>query len=284
MPSRRQLVRCYYLGSRQRRTNTRRYACGAGTSKFVGCCTSDPCSNGCVQGNIRQGGFKVEAHGQFPDASCGASSDFYTCTAGTTFWGCCKSNPCSNTPAATCKEGDLVPAFLERPEQFNAYAPSSSPSPSSTADSGSSNGAVIGGAIGGGLGGAIIIGVLIFFFCRRRKRNQQAAHPEVGATASTPMMKEGFEDRHSAQYGQSRKLIRDIFYRHHDTNIHSSTTNILITKPQFLPEYVRRQRSCLPTQLPGVRPRRQRSSGITSRDNITHHEQVFRTTCRSIIQ
>ncbi|KAF1913918.1 hypothetical protein BDU57DRAFT_558850 [Ampelomyces quisqualis] len=179
------------------------YACGASTSKFVGCCTSDPCSNGCVQGNIRQGAFDVAGHGKFPDASCGSSSNFFTCAADTTFWGCCKSDPCTNTPAATCKEGDLVPAFMERPEQFNAYAPSSSPGASSSSDGGSSNSAVIGGAVGGGLGGAIIIGVLIFFFCRRRRRNPQVVHPEVGATASTPMMKEGFESRHSAQYGQS---------------------------------------------------------------------------------
>jgi hypothetical protein len=115
---------------------------------------------------------------------------------------CCKSNPCANTPAATCSEGDLVSAFLGLPEQFDVYAPSATPD----AKSSSSNGAIIGGAIGGGLAVAIILGVLIFFFCRRRKRNQRAAHPEVGATASTPMMKDGFQDRLSAQYAQSRKL------------------------------------------------------------------------------
>jgi hypothetical protein len=93
---------------------------------------------------------------------------------------------------------------LDRPEQFNFYAPSSSPTPAPSSKS--SNGAVIGGAIGGGLGAAIIIGLLVFFFCRRRKRNQRPAHPEVGASVSTPMMKQGFENRHSAQYGgQSRK-------------------------------------------------------------------------------
>jgi hypothetical protein len=109
-------------------------------------------------------------------------------------------NPCTATPS--CPTGNLVGAFLDRPEQFNFYAPTPTPAPNSK----SSNGAVIGGAIGGGLGAAIIIGLLIFFFCRRRKRNQQSAHPEVGASASTPMMKQGFEDGHSAQYGgQSRR-------------------------------------------------------------------------------
>jgi hypothetical protein len=126
----------------------------------------------------------------------------------TTKCSCCKSNPCQNTPAATCKTGDLVPAFMGRPDQFNAYAPSSIPSASSVPKSGSSSGAVIGGAVGGGIGAAIIIGILIFFFCRRRKRNQQPDHAEVGATASTPMMKQGFEESYPAQHGgQSRESV-----------------------------------------------------------------------------
>jgi hypothetical protein len=79
----------------------------------------------------------------------------------------------------------------------------------------SSNGAIIGGAIGGGLGAAIIIGVLIFFFCRRRKRNQKVTEAETGANASTPMMKDGFQDntnRLSTQYGQSRKSTSNSLY------------------------------------------------------------------------
>ncbi|KAF2823582.1 hypothetical protein CC86DRAFT_409486 [Ophiobolus disseminans] len=175
------------------------YACGAtGQSKFVGCCTADPCSTGCAQGNIKPGGFNATMHGKFPDASCGTASNFFSCGFSGTFWGCCKSDACKSTPGATCKEGDLVPAFMERPEQLNAYAPSSVPK----SDSKSSNGAVIGGAVGGGVVAAIIIGVLIFFFLRRRRQNQQQTGPESGANAMTPMMK-GTEDRHSAQYGQS---------------------------------------------------------------------------------
>jgi hypothetical protein len=97
---------------------------------------------------------------------------------------------------------------MERPEQFSIYAPSATPD----AKSSSSNGAVIGGAIGGGLGAALIIGILIFFFCRRRKRTRRVSHPEVGATASTPMMKDEFQDRHSAQYVQSRKFTLQASY------------------------------------------------------------------------
>jgi hypothetical protein len=67
--------------------NGNRYACGAETSKFVGCCASDPCSNGCVAGDVLPGGFIPSEHGKFPDASCGVSGTFYTCSASQTFWG-----------------------------------------------------------------------------------------------------------------------------------------------------------------------------------------------------
>ncbi|KAF2244245.1 hypothetical protein BU26DRAFT_96452 [Trematosphaeria pertusa] len=161
------------------------YACASG-SKFVGCCTSDPCTNGCSQGNIQPVAFNASAYGTYPDASCGASSTFYSCLSpdnATTFWGCCKSMPCDHTE---CPSGDLVPAFMERPEQFNAYAtsaPSSTGSaPSATAtgglDAGGNEGtshttAIIGGAVGGGLGVAIIIALLIFFLCRRKKKSEE---------------------------------------------------------------------------------------------------------------
>jgi hypothetical protein len=151
----------------------------------------------------------TSTHAQLDRRSGGMSSrKMHSITAANSEHRCCKSNPCSNAPASTCKDGDLVPAFLGRPDQFNAYAPSSIPSPSSTPKSGSSSGAVIGGAVGGGVGAAIIIGILIFLCCRRRKHNQQPDQAEAGATASTPMMKQGFEESFPAQHdGQSRESL-----------------------------------------------------------------------------
>lgn len=184
------------------------YACSSG-SRFVGCCTSDPCSNtGCVQGNVRPAGFNPAQFNKFPDASCGSASNFFTCTAGNTFWGCCKTNPCAATPAATCPGDSLVPAFLERPEQLNVYAPnssqSSSPSSTPNSDNGSNKGAIIGGAVGGAA--ALIIVALLAFFClRRRRRSQQSTDTlEVGgaSSASAPMMGEKRDhQRLSDQYG-----------------------------------------------------------------------------------
>ncbi|OAL57014.1 hypothetical protein IQ07DRAFT_582281 [Pyrenochaeta sp. DS3sAY3a] len=175
------------------------YACSTG-SKFVGCCTSDPCgSTGCVQGNVRSGGYNISHYGEWPDASCGAASDFYSCSAGDTFWGCCKSNPCAATPAATCPQGDLVPAFLERPEQFSVYASASS-TPTPEANSKSNTGAIAGGVVGG-VAGLAIIGALIFFLLRRQKRNKHEDHSEAAAAAQPMMNNEKPDERHSTQYG-----------------------------------------------------------------------------------
>ncbi|RAR05396.1 Poliovirus receptor-related protein 2 [Stemphylium lycopersici] len=179
------------------------YACSSG-SKFVGCCTADPCSNGCVQGNIRPGAYNISHHGEWPDASCGSASDFYTCDAGDSFWGCCKSNACRATPPSTCAQGDLVPAFLERPEQFSAYASASAtPEPlSSDPISDKTNiGAIVGGVVGGVVALAII-GVVVFFVLRR-KRSKKPAGGDMGAAAMIPMMnsEKGGHSGSSVQYG-----------------------------------------------------------------------------------
>ncbi|KAF9699029.1 hypothetical protein EKO04_003147 [Ascochyta lentis] len=183
------------------------YAC-ASSSRFVGCCESDPCSTGCAQGNMRQAGFNVSNYGKFPDASCGLASNFYTCSSGRTFWGCCKSAPCSDEP--TCPDGALVPAFMERPEQFNFYAASqtgtgtesTSSSLSSNNGSSKSNGAVIGGAVGGAIGGVLIIGLIVFFLFRRRRRQQTTSRGTVDV--ASPMMDgKGFDHSSSNFVAQS---------------------------------------------------------------------------------
>ncbi|KAL1796941.1 hypothetical protein ACET3X_005481 [Alternaria dauci] len=185
------------------------YACDAqGGSNFVGCCTNDPCSIGCQQGDIRPGGYNASHHGEFAGASCEVNSDFYTCGFSGTFWGCCKTDPCKATPGAVCPTGDLVPAFMGRPEQFSTYGSnttSATPSASSTPDDKKSNtGPIVGGVVGGVVGLAII-GLIIFFVLRKR-RNQKPAEGDMGAAAMVPMMNNEKHDhnRHSSQFhGQS---------------------------------------------------------------------------------
>lgn len=93
---------------------------------------------------------------------------------------------------------------MERPEQFNFYTATDS---SAGKEGGSkSNGAVIGGAVGGAVGGALIIGLIIFFLCRR-KRSKQTARGET-AEVATPMMDGKPFDPASPQFAaQSRKYL-----------------------------------------------------------------------------
>jgi hypothetical protein len=225
------MVRYPFLNSAEYLLTNLRYACSSG-SNFVGCCTTDPCTNGCVQGNIRSGAYNISHHGEWPDASCGSASDFFTCNAGDSFWGCCKSNPCAATPPSTCVQGDLVPAFMERPEQFNAYAATPAPSKKSN------TGAIVGGVVGGVVVLAII-GAMIFFVLRKR-HNQKPAEGEMGASAMVPMMnaEKGHGSRDLVQYGgQSRTLARILRLRCTLT-LENSTPYILRSSPGFLPKHV----------------------------------------------
>lgn len=181
------------------------YACpsGTGSSKFVGCCTgeADPCSTGCAQGNIRPAAFPAANYGKFPDASCGTNSDFFTCAPGgsNTFWGCCKSAPCSTSPP-NCPQGDLVAAFVDQPAQINFYAGNDVPTTSPSSDNdGVSKGAIIGGAVGGAVG-LLLIGLIVFFLLRRRRRSQQANRAETEEVGK-PMIEGGKAfDPHSPNF------------------------------------------------------------------------------------
>jgi hypothetical protein len=147
------------------------YACGSG-SRFVGCCTTNPCTSGCAQGNLRSVTFLPSEYATFPDASCGGSSDFFSCLSGNrTFWGCCKSNPCANNQ--TCPAGDLVPAFMERPEQYRTYLSDRSAAKHGHPNKTKYTGARVGGAVGGGLGLSIIVTILLIFLCRRHKQDRK---------------------------------------------------------------------------------------------------------------
>lgn len=168
------------------------YACG---DIFLGCCSAYACTTkGCSQGNLEPVAFEPAQYGKFPDASCGDGADFWTCTAGPTFWGCCKSNPCAN--GGVCPDHDLTGAFVGNPVQSAYYlegvevsvtstgAPSStlktavgmgsatattSASESSTVSAipvnqaNSHAGAVAGGAAAGGVVVALLVCWLIYY-------------------------------------------------------------------------------------------------------------------------
>ena len=213
LPSKQQ-IRCHFIQSSP--SNFHRYACpNSGTSsKFVGCCAGgDPCSKGCAEGNIRAAGFNASHYGEFPDASCGVNSKFYTCLGpgnATTFWGCCKTAACATT-GLTC-DGNLAAAFLDQPAQYTFYlgASTGDPSTTSSATAGSkSNGAVIGGAVGGAIGGLLVIGLIVFFIFRRRRSQKQASRGIETAEVVNPYTDGGktFDPNSPNLAAQSRKYL-----------------------------------------------------------------------------
>jgi len=164
------------------------YACPKGSvSTFVGCCLEDPCAKGCAQGALRSVGFNISHYGEWPDGSCGQASNFYSCTAGDSFWGCCKSNPCAATPPATCPSDDLVPAFMDQDYQFSTFSSSGNATPSPSQKK--NVGAIAGGVVGGLLG-FLIIGALVFIFLRKKRRGQTQSAETVGAATVGPVYHE----------------------------------------------------------------------------------------------
>jgi hypothetical protein len=215
-------------------SNVRRYACpSSSNSKFVGCCQTDadPCATGCAAGALQSANYNGSYYGKFPDATCGSTSQFFTCGLNPdgkdTFWGCCKTNPCA--AGAVCPTGSLTNAYMELPEQFAFYAsstlsPSSSSTSSATAgaatpsgsnDGGSSNGAVIGGAVGGAVGALLIVGLIVFILWRKR-RNAKAACGGDNVEVASPMMSDpkAFDPHSPNMAAQSRKQPFQPITRH----------------------------------------------------------------------
>ncbi|EMD89985.1 hypothetical protein COCHEDRAFT_1178187 [Bipolaris maydis C5] len=182
------------------------WACGYGTY-FVGCCARDPCDITCAQGNLYPGAFDPKAYGTFPDATCGTGSKFYTCTAGQTFWGCCKTNPCAQSG---CPDGDLEPAILNRDDLRSAYHATGSATTSSTSgpsaeakksDDGVPVGAIAGGAAGGAFAIAAIIGIIVWWLCLRRKKKAKAKAAEhYGETNGDGLPVNGMSEFHNKHY------------------------------------------------------------------------------------
>ncbi|KAF9629449.1 hypothetical protein BFW01_g10652 [Lasiodiplodia theobromae] len=157
------------------------YSCGGG-SKFVGCCTRDPCNSvGCADGNLRAASFNTDYYGNFSDAVCPSNSQFYTCTAtDPPFLGCCKQNACRADGNAGCPQADLTAASLpDNAAQASAYSPTGGPSSTSSAtsapssSSSSSTAGIVGGVIGAVAVLLIVIGALLWR--RRQQRKKKAA-------------------------------------------------------------------------------------------------------------
>ncbi|KAL1615901.1 hypothetical protein SLS54_008735 [Diplodia seriata] len=168
------------------------YSCGAG-SRFVGCCTSDPCnSRGCSDGNLRAASFNASAYSDFPDAECD-SGRFWTCAStDPPFLGCCKVDACQAEGNAGCPDQDLTAAHLPNNDALaSAYSPTGGPSSTATATASATGGSsssdgsststagIVGGVIGAVVVLLFVIGALLW---RRRSKKKKAAAAAAAAS------------------------------------------------------------------------------------------------------
>lgn len=159
------------------------YVCSNKPTRFVGCCTVDPCKTDtgiCPADALRTTSFDKYSYNMIEAQNC-VSADpkvqWYTCAAiKTPFMGCCNVNPCSENgcpgtglfAAKLSDEADMAKAFL--PSTTASASVTASAEPGAGGDLGT--GATIGIAVGASLAGMAILGALIFWFLKKRRRTQ----------------------------------------------------------------------------------------------------------------
>ncbi|KAF9875342.1 hypothetical protein CkaCkLH20_07162 [Colletotrichum karsti] len=199
------------------------YICAGNATEFIGCCNSNPCTNGgkCPSKDLVVSSFSLDVYSAIKQQDCDVAAgknDWYTCknegTNSFPFIGCCASNPCEE-PDGLCPKNNLVPAKLSSDPVNRAFfaekVSSTTPSPSASSTPGSSGGGLATGAIVGiAIGAAVAVGLIIAVIWRcgwhARKRNErrqpkweaatQAGHPEMGF-ASTPQSPSPYEPSRS---------------------------------------------------------------------------------------
>lgn len=168
------------------------YICKEAKSKFLGCCTEDPCVDGtgyCPQSALRYSSYSQDSYRSIPPENCVAphnESTWYTCSAAVPpFMGCCASNPCTNDG---CPVEDLLAARVDDdPTNAAPFLTSTSTSDASSSNGsgsgGLSTGAIVGIAIGSAVAVLIVVGILFFIYRRRakRRRNELAAKAQPNA-------------------------------------------------------------------------------------------------------
>lgn len=146
--------------------------------EFIGCCTTDPCSDGsglCETTNLRAASFSESSYLDIQPQSCdstGGDNHFYTCTANDPpFIGCCTINPCVNM---TCPSANLRAAVLSSDHDDRASFLSPSTSPHGGKSSASAKPGLNGlssGAVAGIVVSIVILLVLIGGFVLWRRHN-----------------------------------------------------------------------------------------------------------------
>lgn len=167
---------------------------------------------------------------------------FYTCSAGKTFWGCCKTNACSQ---GGCPDGDLEPAILNREDLRSAYhatggstmtsatrtstasatsvtrtvdAQTSSATASAASNDKTPVAAIAGGAAGGAFALAAIITLLVYYCCHAKKSRRGHTDTVVRRLSDLPAMmaerdKAGLPDGKSSNVKAPLKCFTDMSQR-----------------------------------------------------------------------
>ncbi|KAJ0418636.1 hypothetical protein BJY00DRAFT_287482 [Aspergillus carlsbadensis] len=144
---------------------------------FVGCCSSDPCTN--VDANstspcpdVYAAAFDSAVYDSILPNSCIGSnnSDWYTCNfTDPPFVGCCASAACSTTDG--CPADDVLPAAWSSSSrgQFEVFKDAGDDEGSD--GGGGLSGGAIAGIVVGGVAALVIVAALVWFFMRRRNKN-----------------------------------------------------------------------------------------------------------------
>ncbi|KAM5354284.1 hypothetical protein ACJ41O_000934 [Fusarium nematophilum] len=155
------------------------YICEDAETEFVGCCTSDPCSDGkgtCPDDDLRVASFSGDSYEDIPPQDCDdprGSEIWFTCKFNSPpFMGCCDENPCAK---GSCARSKVVPAmlsddtanrerFLQPDDEGTATGTSGSATATASSDADSDDGGSGGlgtGATAGIAVGAAVVGLFL---------------------------------------------------------------------------------------------------------------------------
>lgn len=152
------------------------YVCEDKPTRFVGCCTVDPCKTTdgvCPDDNLTYTSFDQYSYNQIKPQECVSERpdvQWFTCGAiAVPFMGCCSVNPCVEEDG--CPAENLFAARLsDDAEEAAGFLPEDHGE-----GGGLSTGATAGIAVGAAVVGLLIIGGLVWWFMKRRKRQQKAS-------------------------------------------------------------------------------------------------------------
>ncbi len=162
------------------------YVCNDKPSKFLGCCSIDPCKTNdgiCPDNQLEYTSYDAGSHNMIKPQSCISNRpevQWWTCGAlKAPFMGCCSINPCKSDDG--CPPEKLFAATLSSDSKNAAVF-----LPHDEGGDGALSTAAVGGI--GAAGGVVLVLLLcgLAFYCRRRSRRRQSSKHEAPGPGYTP--------------------------------------------------------------------------------------------------